>query len=928
MKKSLLHLSIKLFFLFIIGSLNATELVPKDTIVSYAQKLHNEEAHQKLVDYGNSVLKTFKINSTVDSLVLAKLCYYQSKGNYSLGEYWKSINSSTKGIEFSPNTTEGIEYKGRLFADKAWPESKLTLTGRAIKSLKTGIDLLINLPKKGVGALDYTVNSYILLSSEYAYWGDLESAKLNLRLATKLYHQNKEALDKYKVDGNGERFEIVLLYRKMYLLYKLGSSKKDSVEIEATMQKLEKAHTSKSFKVQERVYYSTSLNHIGDWYLGYKPDSLITISDVKRAEYYIDKSIDFIRNKKYPGSYFSFMFNKCKALTKANKLTDASELINHLLDSVPVKAYKPFFLAQKGLIKAKAKNKKESLETFYKVIEYVHTGEEKLAKDYSNFKPSEIFGQTNLLSRVAEKLDLYYGDDPEVKRIVLRLYRLSLIQFKNSHGKAKFNKKENELLRKILNGVLVASSKQGDFDQDLLAEVLNSTENIMNKRAWEEFKQNRYTSALSNLDSITRRELDLKTALVFAQKEQDLNKVDSIQQQIYNHIAFTEKTYPNLSLVRDYNFDISKLQKRLSEKEMVIKYFFLFNKLAIFSITNNQIKCSLIPWDEKNKELVNEFAFRISERRTGDDLSQVLSKKILPEISQKIKSLIINPDGELYKIPFEILYRNNKLIISQFNVNYSSNLGFIDAEDLTDKLEEDIYVYAPDYEGKKLLLATRGEFSDLEGARKEAKLISDLFPSKVFTGLNVSKEVFVNTASKASYLHLAMHAKINENSPGLSRFIFGKNSKVEEDLYLDELYALNLKANLAVLSACNTATGKESAGRGIESFQRAFSFAGVSSTVASLWEVPDDATSQIMEGFYKELKKGLPKSKALQNAKLNYLEIHQDTKLADPYYWAGFVLYGNNEAISKGSQTNLFVWLGIVLLIALVGFLIRKRVKA
>lgn len=919
MKKFVLQ---SLFFFVFIQNIEASSafLTPKDSILHHVQNLNKKGAHKELKDYVNKAIATTKISSTQDSLLVAKLSYYQSKANYELNDYWASIKSSERGIQFSPNTTEGIEYRGRLYADKAWPESKLALKRKAIKSLKKGIDYLVGLSNKTPSVLDYTVNSYVLLSGEFAYLGDLESAQYYLRLADKLYTNNKKALDALKIDANGnyERYEIVLLYRKIYLMYKLGKSKKDSIEIENTIKTLEKAHKSKLFNKNERVYYSTSLNHIGDWYLGYKADTLLTKLDIEKGNYYIDKSIDLIQNKKYPGSYFSFMFNKCKALTKLNDLNKADALITHLLDSVPVRGYKPFFLAQKGLIAAKKKEKNKALQIFHKVIEYVHTGEEKLAKDYKNFKPSEVFGQTKLISRVAEKLVLYYGDDPEVRKIIAKLYHIAFVQFENSYGKAKFNAEENELLRKILRGFLLAK-KEGIALTDVSIEaVLSKTETIINRRAWEQFKQNRYTNALSNLDSITSRELELKTALVVAQKSQNIEAIDSVQQLLYHHISEADKLYSNLTLFRDYKFSIAALQKKLSNNEMIVKYLLLQDYVAVFSITSKAITWELKPWLEKEQREVYELTTGIVNRSFNEELSRILSEKLLPKIDNSVSSLIINPDGELYKIPFEILYDKNEPLFQRFDVHYSSNLGFINEKESEHTAAKKTYIYAPNYEEKKVTLATRGDFGNLDGAKKEAEIIAGYFPSKIFMDANATKENFIKTASSASMLHLAMHAEVNENEAGLSRFVFGENENIEENLYLDELYALNLKADLAVLSACNTAVGKENAGRGIESFQRAFSFIGVSSVVASLWEVPDIATSQIMEAFYKELKNGERKSEALRRAKKSFLKSNADTKLADPFYWAGFVVYGNDSPVVE-KRTHVLVII-MSLLMIVVGF--------
>ncbi len=901
----------------------------KDTVVATAQLLSSKKLPKELLEYTQKAIQSIVVASAEDSLTVTKLYYYQSKANYDLEDNLASIVSSNQGILFAPKTNTGLEYKGRLLADRAWPESKLSQTKKAVKSLKDGIEILTGLPDKNPSVLDYIVNCYVLLSSELAYLGDVTAAKHNIRLAESIYRKNKLVLDAIKVDaaGNYHRYEIVLLYRKIYLLYSYAKNKKDSLELEHTMQALEKAHGSKLFNKNERIYYTTALNHVGDWYLSYKEDLLITKADIEKGSHYINKSIDLIENKGYPGNYFSFKYNKCKALTKSNNLNEANILIDHLLDSLPKSSgIRAFFLAQKGLIQAKLKKKENAIQTFHDVITRVHKGDEVLAQDYSNFKPSKKFNESRLIRRVTEKLELYFGDDPEVKKRVAQLYHIALLQFENSYGKAKFNSKENNLLRKILLGFLTAKKEGNGLDHIPLSDILSKSETIINRRTWQQFNQNRYTNSLSKLDSLTAIDLELRTALVIAKQKEKASAIDSIQSLMNQHETFTKKVYPKLDLLREHKFELSALQYKLADDELVLKYLLLENHLAIFSITSKELTWQLIPWTLKEQELVSDITSSIVNRKFTAEKSKLLSNVLIPSISKNIKKIIINPDGELYKIPFEVLTYNTSSLLNNFTVSYTSNLGFIHADNVLEKEEKKTFVYAPNYGEEVIPMATRGNNTALVGALKESEIISKLFPSEIYSGNNVSKEVFIETAPKASVLHLAMHAEVNQKESGLSRLIFGKDNNTHEDLYLEELYALNLNADLAVLSACNTGLGKENAGRSMESFERAFTFSGVSATVASLWEVPDIATSEIMEVFYQNLKKGKTKSEALANAKLNYISKNKDTKLAEPFYWAGFVLYGEHKALVTDTTNWLFWILGGLLLVGILIVIKRKNI--
>jgi CHAT domain-containing protein len=105
-----------------------------------------------------------------------------------------------------------------------------------------------------------------------------------------------------------------------------------------------------------------------------------------------------------------------------------------------------------------------------------------------------------------------------------------------------------------------------------------------------------------------------------------------------------------------------------------------------------------------------------------------------------------------------------------------------------------------------------------------------------------------------------------------------------------EIYNLKLNADLVVLSACQTALGKDIRGEGLVSLTRGFVYAGVPRVVASLWPVSDFATSELMKRFYRNmLSEHLPPVAALSAAQRS---MRSDPRSADPYSWAGFVFQG------------------------------------
>ncbi|MEM9824896.1 MAG: CHAT domain-containing protein, partial [Bacteroidota bacterium] len=109
-------------------------------------------------------------------------------------------------------------------------------------------------------------------------------------------------------------------------------------------------------------------------------------------------------------------------------------------------------------------------------------------------------------------------------------------------------------------------------------------------------------------------------------------------------------------------------------------------------------------------------------------------------------------------------------------------------------------------------------------------------------------------------------------------------------------YNLQLNAELTVLSACNTGSGKLIKGEGVMSLARGFIHAGCPSVLMSLWSVDDCATSKIMLQFYQHITDGKSKDHALRLAKIDYLST-ADRLHQHPYYWSAFVQVGNTAPL-------------------------------
>jgi len=143
-------------------------------------------------------------------------------------------------------------------------------------------------------------------------------------------------------------------------------------------------------------------------------------------------------------------------------------------------------------------------------------------------------------------------------------------------------------------------------------------------------------------------------------------------------------------------------------------------------------------------------------------------------------------------------------------------------------------------------------------------------------------------------VHFATHGLLDSERPELSGIVLSlvdeRGQPQDGFLRLNEIYNLNLPAELVVLSACQTALGKEIKGEGLVGLTRGFMYAGAKGVVASLWKVDDAATAELMRRFYTQmLKEGQRPAQALRAAQV---EMRGSEAWRAPYYWAGFVLQG------------------------------------
>jgi CHAT domain-containing protein len=169
-------------------------------------------------------------------------------------------------------------------------------------------------------------------------------------------------------------------------------------------------------------------------------------------------------------------------------------------------------------------------------------------------------------------------------------------------------------------------------------------------------------------------------------------------------------------------------------------------------------------------------------------------------------------------------------------------------------------------------------------------------------GLEVNRSVLDDPQlSDFRILHFATHGYLNSEHPELSGLALSNirpdGKEMDGLLRMHEIYRLKLPADLVVLSACETALGKEVRGEGLIALTRGFMYAGATRVVASLWKVNDATTPQLMDHFYAGmLKENLSPAAALRKAQLEMLK---NDRTRAPFYWAAFILQGEPRNFSS-----------------------------
>lgn len=304
----------------------------------------------------------------------------------------------------------------------------------------------------------------------------------------------------------------------------------------------------------------------------------------------------------------------------------------------------------------------------------------------------------------------------------------------------------------------------------------------------------------------------------------------------------------------------------------------------------------------------------------------------LDALDEPPQRLLIVPDGWLAYLPFSLLLTEATAIetpcaewpylMQRMAIGYTHSAQW---HLLTVREErppgQGYRAFGPTFAGEGSPLALRDaiasenlweHLAQLPGGAREISVLDQTFSGKSYVGPHVDEGTFKAEATSANLLHLVTHGFIDDRAPMGSFLAFsppGKAGQEDGRLFAWELYDLDLRANLVVLSACNTAVGQLREGEGLMSLARGFHFAGVPSLLATFWAVQDQSTARLIEHFYPALAQGLGKDEALAQAQRTYLQTCEPL-FAHPYFWAGLASIGDQQPLpDEPNGFGLWGWI-------------------
>jgi len=571
-----------------------------------------------------------------------------------------------------------------------------------------------------------------------------------------------------------------------------------------------------------------------------------------------------------------------------------------------------------------------------------------LAKDVSNMHLLVSY-RAKIDGRNAKKINLLMN--PDVIGTMKDAQQLALAAKEKSRAFA------------LLGGLRLGATTSTISDESSSRAEEDRIRAELNKRADELTNLLAQGSSSPGTEGLDREINDLKVQLETIQDNQ--RQMSSVYAEVKDQLAF----------------DLVDFQRSaLTDNQILLEYSLGIEESYLWVVANNEISFFVLPTASAIDRRLDDLRALLEARtpRSGESHEQQekriaeadaeyavaareLSNLILGPVAEKIKGkrLIVVPDGKLNYFPISALPMPNSEsddpilltneVIYQPSAQTYALLKKI-GQERKDERTKDLLVFSdpvfnpsderltgvevaaekPDEQYRFRLVESFSSLSRLPASKTEAETVSNAVGgSEMFMGFDATRDRLLST-NLADYrvVHLATHGFLDPERPELSSLVFSRydqaGKQIDESIRMHDIYSMKLNADLVVLSACQTGTGKEIKGEGVMGLNTAFLQAGARSVVSTLWQVEDNAANQLMKEFYgRMVSDGMSPSAALRAAQI---KLYQDPQFRSPFFWAAFTVHGDAATATPFKRDHrLAIGISAAALLALIVFLSARR---
>lgn len=586
----------------------------------------------------------------------------------------------------------------------------------------------------------------------------------------------------------------------------------------------------------------------------------------------------------------------------------------------------------------------------------VFTTKDARVYDINAYLASSIFLRYGRLLELSPKLDKL----PEIQKLerVLHYHKLAILSYENRLNA--FTSSGVRTLQQANNIANFNTAQQGIYPEAIR----------LTKQLYELTKESKYLDSIfqlmerskayiarKNINELERfkgvAESDLEKEKAYYEEIFALQKAmnagvsgddrleklgasEQLENELAQFLQYLQDKYPQYYAAR-YGNEVSTAQgvrtAILDSETAILNYMYVNDTsgyLNLLKVNQEETRIVNITPQGNMRQLIDQVHESVTDRSfaSNDDIATTYSNAayllydaLIAPVEKDIaglKRLIIIPDGELYRLDFNLLLSKKleKLpksdglvdgfmfpyLLKKYAISYVTSASLLmerplKQQDDKDRLDLEYGGFEPDYSNCSDNKWREMPFDDVSRIR------SDLFPnqSNVWVDEKVSRNVFQSVVDQYSFsiLHFSGHSFLHPTRPLDAYLALGCAKNGRDSITVADLFNMYINADLSILASCESGINSLfHPGEGFPSLAKGFEFAGCPSLIMSQWNVDTNVGKEIITGALEYIKKGEKYDVALWNAKLDYLE-STDKDIEDfvPYYWAPMIAWGRMKSL-------------------------------